>query len=142
MAEDRYRLEPVRDARERVETVRRGELASAIGDASVTEAGLASASDRVSAARARLTAALAARDSAILAATLVRAERFIARCRRELEAARDAELRARTAHDTRSDAVELARATLVRARADREVIERHFARWRDTQRKLAERRED
>jgi len=142
MVEGRYRLEPVRGARERVETVRRGELASAIGDATVTEASLASARERVVAARARLATALAAREREVLAATLVRAERFIARCRRDLDAARDAELRAHAAHDIRAGAVELARATLVRARADREVIERHFARWRDTQRKLADRRED
>jgi hypothetical protein len=142
MAEDRYRLEPVRDARERVETVRRGELASAIGDASVTEAELARAHQRVVDRVRALATALAARPREARAAELAAADRFITRCRRDLEAARDAELRAQAAHDARTGDVELARATLVRARADRQVIERHFARWRETQRKLADRRED
>jgi hypothetical protein len=38
--------------------------------------------------------------------------------------------------------VDVQRAVLARARADREVIDRHFARWRDARKKLAERRDD
>lgn len=53
-----------------------------------------------------------------------------------------AEDRARAAHDVQEGTVDAARATLSRARAEREVIERHFAKWRERQRKLAERRED
>ena len=56
--------------------------------------------------------------------------------------ARPHELRAESAHDAHQSSVELARRQLARARADREVIERHFARWRDTQKKLAERRHE
>ena len=70
------------------------------------------------------------------------AERYVARRQRELDRARDEELRAGAAHVASGSAVDLARATLARARADRELIERHFARWREARRKLAERRED
>jgi hypothetical protein len=42
----------------------------------------------------------------------------------------------------RQSGVDVARRTLVRARADRELIDRHFARWREARRKQAERRED
>jgi hypothetical protein len=41
-----------------------------------------------------------------------------------------------------ASAVGEARGRLALARASRELIERHFARWRDQQRKLAERRAD
>ena len=44
--------------------------------------------------------------------------------------------------DPRKYVVDEARQKLILARAEREVIERHFARWRDERRKQIERRED
>ena len=140
MAEDRYRLAPLRDARERDERLRRGELASAIGDAKHVDARRAALAARVDAARA--AAAAAARTSAGTAAQLVLADRFAARRRRELADALAELDRAETALAAQQGVVDAARTTLARARAEREVIERHFARWRDERRKLADRRED
>jgi hypothetical protein len=140
MGEDRYRLAPVRDARERAEAIRRGNLAGAISGARTTETSLAAARARTAAARDALAAARA--RTATTAAQLVVAERFVARRRRELAAARDAELRAELAHTERLGEIDLARGKLARARAERELIERHFTRWREDQRKLRERRED
>jgi hypothetical protein len=144
--EDRYRLAPVRDARVRDERVRRGALAAAVGDARDTEAQLAAARARTSAARATLASALATRDEIVRLATtparLVLAERYIARRRAELDAARGEELRAEAAHARTLGSLDEARRRLARARADREVIERHFARWRKAQEQLADRRED
>jgi len=70
------------------------------------------------------------------------ADRFITRRRHELEAALGEELRLEAALDVRQSGVDVARQVLVRARADRELIDRHFARWREARRKQAERRED
>jgi flagellar export protein FliJ len=126
--EDRYRAAPVRDQRARAERVKRGELAAAVGDAKETDT-------RVTAARAALAEALAARDAQPTAASRALADRFVARRRRELEGVLDAAARA-------AGAVDAARVTLVRARAEREIIERHFARWREERRKLADRRDD
>jgi hypothetical protein len=143
MADDpRYRLAPVRDVRARDEALRRGDLANAVGDARETETRLAAARERTERSRAALDAA---RSEALKQATsqgLVLAEQFVARRRRELAEARDAELRASAVHDEQLGAVDLARGRLARARADRELIERHFARWREAQAKLAERRRD
>jgi hypothetical protein len=143
MADDsRYRLAPVRDVRARDEALRRGDLANAVGDARETETRLAAARERTERSRAALDAA---RSEALKQATsqgLVLAEQFVARRRRELAEARDAELRAAAVHDEQLGAVDLARGRLARARADRELIERHFARWREAQAKLAERRRD
>lgn len=50
------------------------------------------------------------------------------------------ELRADAASDSRTGVVDAARAAAY-ARAEREVIERHFGCWREAQRKLASRRE-
>jgi hypothetical protein len=75
-------------------------------------------------------------------AQLVLADRFIARLRGEVERALGEELRAEAAHGCRLGELDEARARLARARADREVIERHFASWRQARAKLAERRED
>jgi hypothetical protein len=66
----------------------------------------------------------------------------VARLRRDLEAAEDAVERARAAHAGTLADLDLARGKLVRARADKQVIERHFAAWRAQQAKLADRRED
>jgi hypothetical protein len=143
MADDpRYRLAPVRDVRARDEALRRGDLANAVGDARETETRLAVARERTERSRAALDAA---RSEVLKQATsqgLVLAEQFVARRRRELAEARDAELRAAAVHDEQLGAVDLARGRLARARADRELIERHFARWREAQAKLAERRRD
>ncbi|MGE5181877.1 MAG: hypothetical protein ACM31C_07435 [Acidobacteriota bacterium] len=126
--EDRYRPAPLREVRARDEAIRRGELASAVGSASEAEA-------RLAAARAALASAIAACDAQPTAARRVLAERFVARRRRELARLADDLARA-------SGAVDHARAVLVRARAERELIERHFERWRAERRKLADRRED
>lgn len=70
------------------------------------------------------------------------ADRFVARRRRELADALAEEAHAEDAHEARLGHVDAARRSLARARAEREVIERHFERWRTERRKLAERRED
>ncbi len=146
MAQDRYALAPLRDVREHGETRRRGDLATAIDDAHVSAQALAATRARTEQARATLARALAdatlARTGLTRSAQLVLAERYLARRRQELAAARDEELRATLAHEARRDEVEGARALLARARADREVIERHFARWREAQRRRAETRAD
>lgn len=138
MAEDRYRLAPLRDVRERAEVVRRGNLATAIDDAGVTAAHLAERRARTALAREALTEALASKPPLKTAVELALADRYIARRRKELAASLDEELRSQLAHDQRVGEVELARGQLVRARAEREVIERHFARWREDRRKRAE----
>ncbi len=138
MAADRYRLAPLREVRERSELERRGNLSSAIGDARVTEAAVVAARARVERARTALHAAHSVTGSA---AALVVAERYRSRLRAELAAARDEELRAQLAHEAKTGEVEAARARLARARADREVIERHFAAWRETERKRRENRD-
>lgn len=142
----RYRLAPLRDARDRDERARRGALAAAVGDARATADDVAGAARRVDLARAALEAAGHAR-AALLArgaapALLALADRYARRRRRELERAIGEHLRARATHEGRLAAVEEARGRLALARADRELLERHFARWRDQQRKIAERRDD
>jgi hypothetical protein len=149
---DRYRLAPLRDARDRDERAQRGALAAAVGDARAAADGMAGAARRLDAARAALDGAVRAREALLAGgargaagaspALIALAERHAERRRRELDAAIGAHLRARAAHEGRLAAVDEARGRLALARADRELIERHFARWRDQQRKLAERRED
>lgn len=72
------------------------------------------------------------RGSAVIRSALSRTFRrrveALARLRAALALAVDAQLRAE--------------AVLAHARAHREVIERHFERWRTERRKIAERRED
>jgi len=140
--EDRYRLAPVREARGLAEREKRGELAAAVGDARAAEQRLTSARTRVAAARDALASAVATRDAQRTAGTRVRAERFVARRRREVELALADELHAEVARDSQQGTVDIARRTLARARAERELIERHFARWREARRKLVDRRED
>ncbi|HEY1551620.1 MAG TPA: hypothetical protein VGG28_27525 [Kofleriaceae bacterium] len=144
MADDaRYRLAPVRDVRARTEAHRRGDLASAVGDARETEGALAAAHARTELAERALGDALALlREPLSLPERRVIAERFVARRRRELAELVDAESRAAAAHDEQLGAVDVARGRLARARAERELIERHFARWREARAKLAERRAD
>ncbi|MBV8756180.1 MAG: hypothetical protein JO257_02825 [Deltaproteobacteria bacterium] len=142
MAEDRYRLEPVRDARARDERTRKSVLAGAIADANNADAHLTAARARTEAARLALAAALTARDATPTAHARALADRFVRRRRRELADARTHELAAEAARADHQGVVDAARLQLARARADREVIERHFARWRDERKKAAERRED
>lgn len=138
---DRYRLAPVRDARTRDEKSRRGDLAAAVGDARATEDQVAAALRRVEAARVAYEAARQTGELAT-ATQLSRAEIYARRKRRDLEAALAEHQRAEASHAGRLEAVDAARGQLARARADREIVERHFARWRESRRKLAERRED
>jgi hypothetical protein len=140
--EDRYRLTPVRDARARDERVKRGDLAAAASDARETQGRLDAARARVTAARDALAKAIANRLTLGTGAQLALAETYIARRRHELEAAIGEELRVEAAHEKRLGELDLARRTLARARAEREVIERHFRRWRDERQRLASRRED
>ena len=64
------------------------------------------------------------------------------RRRHELDAALGEELRAEAAHTAQLGELDFQRRLLARARADRQVIDRHFARWREARGKLAERRRD
>lgn len=143
---DRYRLKPVADARSREERVRRGDLAAASADARTSQAQVDATARGVEAVRAKLEAARRAQRDLVARGTtsslLARADQFISRTRRDLEAALDAHARAEAAHHGQVAAVDGARGRLARARADKEVIERHFARWRTDKARLAERRED
>jgi hypothetical protein len=138
---DRYRLAPVRDARDREERVQRGNLAVTIEQARASEAQVAAAAARVTAATAALDKARApvAEASAI---AIARTEQFIAKLRRAVELARDEHARAVASHRGQLATVDAARDRLARARADKEVIERHFTRWREDRAKLADRRQD
>lgn len=143
---DRYRLKPVADARSRDERVRRGDLAAATADARTSQAQVDATARTVAAARGKLEAARTAQHELVTRGTtstlLARAEQFVIRTRRDLEAALDAHARALASHRGQLDAVDSARDRLARARADKEVIERHFARWRTEKARLVERRED
>jgi hypothetical protein len=141
---DRYRLAPVRDTRIRDERARRSDLAVAVGDADATRFLLAAIARRVDEAKARLVDAIVGRNAlhATGASRLLLAERYVERRRHELEAV-VAELdRATRTHDDKLEVVDGARGRLSAARAEREVIERHFARWREDRKRLAERRSD
>lgn len=143
---DRYRLGPLREARDLDVRATRGALASAAALARATAGDVAGAAGRVATARAALEAAVRARatlvDAGASPALIVLAERHAHRRRGELDAAIGEELRARAAHAGRLAAEEEARGRLAIARAERELVERHFARWRAARRKRAERREE
>jgi flagellar export protein FliJ len=143
---DGYRLKPVQTVRSLDERVKQGDLAGAVGDAKKTQAKIDAANRRVESLRAAIAHA---RDGMLVrgsgdssASSMALAERYVARLRRDLESALDELDRATAAHRGQLEVVDAARARLGRARADKEIIERHFARWRDEKRKLAERRED
>lgn len=144
--EARYRLEPMREARTRDERARRADLAGAVGDAQRLAADLDAIAGRVAHARDAIEAARTARDAAIsggaLAAAIALHDGYLRRLRRDLDAARGELLRADARHRGQLDSVDDARQQLALARAQREVIERHFAAWRTERHKLAERRED
>src|SRR5262245_5249115 len=140
--EARYRLSPMRDARARDERVRRGELAGALGDAQRLAAELDEAAAQVARARAAIAEAAATRDAMLVGSTAVvvaRHDRYVRRLRRDLDDAHGELVRADAHHRGQLDAVDDARRRLALARAEREVIERHFAAWRAERRKLAER---
>ena len=137
---ERYRLGPLREVRKLDEHTKRNDLAAAVGDARATAEEVAAAAARVEAARATLAAART--TTANSSDALVRVDRYVARCRHQLDDAIDAHARAAAAHAGRQSAVDAARGKLTAARAQKELIERHFARWRETQRKLADRREE
>jgi hypothetical protein len=134
----------MREARTHDARVRRGELAAQAGDERELAAQAGAAAHRVALAAAAITAATAARDRLLgrgaWAAAIALAERHVQRLRRTLDAERDALARAEARHAGQLDAVDAARARLAAARADREVIERHFAAWRARRKKRAERR--
>src|SRR5688572_6508329 len=136
---DDYRLAPVLDARDREERIRRGDLAAAVGGVRATAEIVATAAARVAAARTALENARTTPPEAT-ALELARAASYVARLRRDLEVALDAHARAEASHRGRIGEADQARDRLARARADRQVIERHFERWRETTRKLADRR--
>ena len=143
---DGYRLAPVRDVRARQQRVREGDLAGAVGDARSARTALDAATVQVNAARAAIEDAreqLAARLAhGATSAAILRAERHLARLRRDLEGVLAAQARADAAHRGQLAEVDAARERLTVARAEKELIERHFARWRQERTKLADRRED
>jgi hypothetical protein len=136
----------MRDARAREEQRKRGDLADAVGEAQALAASVEHGANRIERARAAIAAARASRDELLsrgsAAAVIARSERYLGRLRRDLEAVLGEQLRADARHRGQIDAVDAARSSLTVSRAEREVIERHFERWRAERRKLAERRED
>ena len=146
--EDRYRLAAVREVRTLDEKSRKGELANAAEGARETLATLEAARARSQSANAAWLAARASRDALVDAGTgatshvLAQADRFVARRRAELDRAIAEEARCEAAHTERQGKADAARLLLARSRAERQVIERHFERWRTERRKLADRRED
>ena len=139
---ERYRLAPVRDARDREERVQRGNLAVAVEEARATEAQVTAAAARVKKAADALAEARRAVETATTAIAVARGERFVGRLRRALELAQDEHARAVASHAGQHAGLDAARGRLARARADREVIERHFSRWREERKRLADRRTD
>src|SRR6185295_4074233 len=142
----RYRLAPMHEARTRDERVKRGDLASAVRDALTLATGVDASARQVARYRTQIAAAHAHRDQLLergaTVATLARLDRYVLRLRHALDAARGEQLRAEARHRGQLAAVDQARGRLLLARADREIIERHFATWRAERRKLAERRDD
>ena len=137
---ERYRLGPLREVRSLDERAKRNDLAAAVGDARATAEEVAAAAARVEAARSVLAAVPPPVSGP--AHAIAMAERYVARCRHLLDDAVAAHARAVAAHTGRQSVVDAARSKLTAARANKELIERHFARWREAQRKLADRRED
>jgi hypothetical protein len=143
--EARYRLAAMRDARARQERVQRGDLAGAVGEAQVLADDVAEITRRLGAARAAISDAVAARERWLArggaAGAIAHLEHHLRRRRRELDALHGELARAEARHRGQLAAVDVAQGRFSRARAEREVIERHFASWRAAQGKLAERRE-
>jgi hypothetical protein len=144
--EARYRLAPMREARARDERARRGDLAGAVGQAQELAEDVAALTQRLARARAAITETCATRERWLTrggaAGTIAHLEHHLRRLRRDLDAVHGELARAEAHHRGQLDAVDLAQRVFTRARADREVIERHFTAWRTERRKQAERRED
>ncbi|MGE0872754.1 MAG: hypothetical protein AB7P03_29640 [Kofleriaceae bacterium] len=81
-------------------------------------------------------------DACITAGAAALAEHYVARIERDLDEAIGAKRRADDAHHGRLGAVDDAHDRHARARAEHEVVERQFARWRAERQKLIERRQD
>ncbi|HEX4422439.1 MAG TPA: hypothetical protein VH165_31210 [Kofleriaceae bacterium] len=142
----RYRLASMREVRSREQRVRRVDLAGQIGDARALAVEVDRATQRVAQLRAALAAAVEDRAGALARGTpiaaMVQRERYVQKLRRDLDAAQGELARAEAKHLGQLGLVDAARARLAHARAERELIERHFATWRAARQKLAERRED
>jgi hypothetical protein len=136
----------MREARSRDERIRRGDLAGAAGDAQALADGVDAVARRTAQLRTAIAAVASERDRLLAhgatAATIAHFERYLRRLRHDLDAAAGELLRAAARHRGQLEAVDAARDRLTLARAEREVIERHFAAWRAERRKLVERRED
>jgi len=138
----------MREARSRDERVRRGDLAGAVGNAQSLADDVDAITRRAARYSSAITAAIAGRDRLLApggtatAATIAHFERYLRRLRHDLDAIRGEMRRAEARHRGQLEAVDAARGRLTLARAEREVIERHFAAWRAERRKLAERRAD
>jgi hypothetical protein len=76
------------------------------------------------------------------ATALAHIDGYVRCLRRELEATRGEHARAAARHGGQLGVVDAAQGRLRRARAEREIIERHFAAWRAEHHKRAERRAD
>lgn len=139
---DRYRLAPLRVVRRIDERAKRNDLAIAVDSARATADEVAAAAARVDNARAIVAAARAARATHADARMLAISDRYAARRLRELDDAVAAHARARAAHAGHLQAIEGARTRLTAARADKQLIERHFERWRAARSKLMDSRED
>lgn len=133
-----YRLAPVRALRERDEHAKKSDLAGAVDDVREADAALAAASAKV----ATLREALCRTAPPTTIAQAQRAERYRERTRSQLERALLDELHAKQQRDGVAATADAARDRLAIARAGRRAVEEHFGRWREAQRKLAERRED
>jgi hypothetical protein len=138
---ERYRLAPLRGVREREETTSRSAFADAVADARARELAVTAAAVRVDEARGWLERALSA-PAAVTAFAASLRDRHTARLRGELDRAIAEHERRIAAHREHLGVVDEARQQLATSRARRELIERHFATWRDKRRKLLERRED
>ena len=139
----------MRQVRARNERVQQADLVGAVGDARVLGGAVEHAARRVERARAAIGEATATRDRALAggAATatiagLARLDGYLGRLRHELDGALGELVRAQARHRGQLAAVDVARGRLAVARAEREVIERHFAAWRAAREKLADRRDD
>jgi len=132
----------MREVRARNERVQQGDLAGAVGHARVLGGAVEAAARRVELARAAIAQATATRDRALAGGAATATIAGLARLRHELDGALGELARARTRHRGQLAAVDGAREQLAMARAEREVIERHFAAWRASREKLADRRDD
>jgi len=137
----------MRQVRASNERAQQGDLAGAVGDAQALAGAVDAARRRVERARAAIAAATGSCDGGGRAAFatiahLAHRDRYLRRLRHQLDAAHGELVRAEARHRGQLEVVDVARGRLAVARAEREIIERHFAAWRAERRKLAERRED